>query len=95
MITQNNGAGIMKKMRSRASWRAEQLREFALHLETVEGSLRDINPADRREIEKRTGMRFIDARRRVHTFCIAARELESEMRAAASVNGKPHKSRKA
>lgn len=94
-MTTQNGANTMRKMRSLAAWRAEQLREFALHLEVVEESLKDINPADRREIEKRTGMRFKDARQRVHTFCLAARELEREMRTAAHVDGAPrHKSRK-
>lgn len=74
-------------MRKTTSWRAEQLREFALHLDATIGSIKDVNPDDRRELERVTGVDLTEAKRRATKMCRAARVLEKRLRFEARRDG--------
>lgn len=87
MTANHTGAAIMKRMRNTKSWRAEQLREFALHLDVTIESLRDVSPQDRRALEQETGISFKDSVRRGAKLCKAAIRLEKRLRRESKVDG--------
>jgi hypothetical protein len=70
----------MRALRRTKSWRAEQLREFALHLDETLESLKDVSPQDRRELQQQTGMRFALSMQRASKLCRAVLRLEKRLR---------------